>query len=181
MLSSYMNGCRKPSRKCKCSQCQRRRDRSGTMIERLMPFLLNQVTWPWHRPNPTRGREKLRTSGRRNHMKWSAKLLKVSLPTSWKTGGWDAQASSIETEFFHHSQKGDPLCTVVWTEWVRCGTTTLEEQTLKESDTEEAPLSATGPVPDRWDSSSLGKQEALHDPLDVFWILFVGSRVKGSM
>ena len=45
-LLSYMDGCGKPSRKCKCSPYQRLKDRSTTMIERLMPFHWNQVTWP---------------------------------------------------------------------------------------------------------------------------------------
>ena len=56
-LPSYVNGCRKPSRKHKCSPHQRLRDRSGTLIERLMPFHWNQVTWSWLKLMPTRERE----------------------------------------------------------------------------------------------------------------------------
>ena len=49
---------------------------------------------------PTGEGERWRISGGRNHMKWSAKLWKVSLPTSWKTRRPDAQESSTEINFF---------------------------------------------------------------------------------
>ena len=47
----------------------------------------------------------------------------------------------LKLTFSHHSDKGNSLCMVVWTEWARCTTTALEEQTLKESEIEEAPQS----------------------------------------
>ena len=85
MLLSYVNGCGKPLKRLKCSPCQRQRDRSSTMIGKLMPFHWNQVTWSWLKLTCLqRGGGKWRTGGRRNHMKWSARLLKVSLPTSCK-------------------------------------------------------------------------------------------------
>ena len=60
----------------------------------------------------------------------------------------------LKLTFSHHSHKGDPLCMVVWTEWARCATTTLEEQTLKMRDetggnATKCELSAPGPAPDR--------------------------------
>ena len=185
-LLSYVNGCGKPSRKHKCSPHQRLRDRSGTMIEKLMPFHWNQATWSWLKLMPTRGRGKWRTSGRRNCMKWSAKLQKASLPTSWKTGRWDAHKSSTKTDFFSSlCHKGDPpLYSCV--DWVgkvchyHPGGANSEREWDWGSATK-CELSATSPAPDRWDSSRLGKQEALHIPLDIFWSLLVGSRVKSLM
>ena len=41
--------------------------------------------------------------------------------------------------------KGTPLCMVVWTKQARCTTTTLEEQTLDESETQETPQRANCP------------------------------------
>ena len=44
MLLRYVNNCKMPSRKHKCSPHQRLRDRSNTMIERLMLFHWSR--WP---------------------------------------------------------------------------------------------------------------------------------------
>ena len=99
MLLSYVNGCGKPLKRLKCSPCQRQRDRSSTMMGKLMPFHWNHVTWSWLKPMPTGGGGKWRTSGRRNHMKWSPRLLKASLPTSWWTSRQDAHESSTATDF----------------------------------------------------------------------------------
>ena len=41
-------------------------------------------------------------------------------------------------------------------------------------------LSATSPATDSYDSSGLG-EEALCYPLNVFWSMPIGSRVKSSM
>ena len=45
--------CGKPLKGLKCSPHQRWRDRSGTMIGKLMSFHWNQVTWSWLKPMPT--------------------------------------------------------------------------------------------------------------------------------
>ena len=99
-LLSYVNDCKKPSRKHKCSPHLRLRDRSDTITGRLMPFHWRQVTWSWLKLMPTGGRGKWRTGGRRNHMKWNTKLLKESLCTSWKTSRQDVYESSTKTDFF---------------------------------------------------------------------------------
>ena len=46
------------------------------------------------------GVERWRIGWRMNHMKWSTKLQKVSLPTLWKTSGPDAHESSTKFNFF---------------------------------------------------------------------------------
>ena len=146
-LPSYVKSCGKLLKRLKCSPCQRLRDRSSTMIEKLMPFHWNQVTWPWLKLTPTGGRGKWRTGGRRNHMKWSTRLLKASLPTSWETSGQDAHESSTKTGFFSSLLQRGLLS--VWSyELSRPGAeTTLEEQTLKGSEAEEVPQSANCPLP----------------------------------
>ena len=73
--------------------------------EKLMPFHCNQVTWSWLKPMTTRRRGKWRTGGRRNHTKWSTRLLKTSLPTLWKTSRQDAHKSSTKTNFFSSFQQ----------------------------------------------------------------------------
>ena len=50
--------------------------------------------------NAYRGGGKWRTGGRRNNMKWSARLLKTSLPTLWRASGQDTPESSTEIDFF---------------------------------------------------------------------------------
>ena len=80
-LLSYVNNCRKPLKRLKCSPCHRCRDRSSTMIGKLMLLHWNQVTWSWLKPMPIERGGKWRTSGRMNHTKWGAKLQKASLPT----------------------------------------------------------------------------------------------------
>ena len=50
--------------------------------------------------NAYSGGQRWRIGGRRNHMKQSAKLGKVSFPTSWKTSGPNAHDSSTEIDFF---------------------------------------------------------------------------------
>ena len=141
MLLSYMNNCKKPSRKHKCSPCLRLGDKSNTMTERLMLYCLSQVTWSWLKLMSTRGRGKWRTCGRRNHTKWNAELLMASLGTSWRTRGQDAHESSTKTDFFSSLLQCTPLWMVVWAEWAQCATTTLEEQTADRSETEEVPQS----------------------------------------
>ena len=99
MLVSYMYGCGKLLKRLKCSPHQRWRDRSGTMIGKLMPFHWNQVTWSWLKLMPTGGGGKWRTGGRRNHTKWSTRLLKASLPTFRGTSGQHAHEFSTENGF----------------------------------------------------------------------------------
>ena len=70
---------------------------------------------------------------------------------------------------------------VVQAEQARCATTTLGEQTLEGSETEEAPWSVICLPPtqwDSWDSSRLGKQDALYIPLDIYQGVPARSRLK---
>ena len=71
-LPSCMKDCGRPLKRLKCSPHQRQRDRSGTMIGKLMPFHWSQVTWSWLKPMPTGGGERWRISGRRNHVQSGA-------------------------------------------------------------------------------------------------------------
>ena len=141
MLLSYMNDCKKPSRKCKSSPLLRLRDRSSAMTERLMPFHLSQATWSWLKLIPTRGRRKWRTGGRRNHMKWYARWLRASLHTLGRVSGQEAHEFSLKPTFSHCSCGGTPLCIVLWAEQAGCATTTLEEQTSDRGETEKVPQS----------------------------------------
>ena len=100
MLQTYVSNCVKPSRKCKYSPHLRLKGRGDTMILKLMPFHWNWATWSWLKLMPTKGGERWKTSGRRNHMKWNTELLKVSLPTLWKTSRLDAHESSTRINFF---------------------------------------------------------------------------------
>ena len=103
-----------------------------------MPFHWKQVTLSWLKPTPTRGRGKWRTGGRRNHMKWNARLLMASLHTLWRTGRQDAHESSTKTDFFLiTTARATPLYTVVQAEQAWCATTTLEGPATSRSDTEE--------------------------------------------
>ena len=102
-----------------------------------------------------------------------------------KNGRQDAHESFTETDFFSSlPQRGPPLYGCL--DWVgklchyHPGGANSEREWDWESATK-CELSAAGPTPFRWDSSRLGKQEALCIPLDVFWSLLVGSRVKSSM
>ena len=104
-LLSYVNGCGKPLKRLKCSPCQRQRDRSSTMIRKLMPFHWNQVTWYWLKQMSTGGGGMWRISWRMNCTKWSAKLEKASLPTLWKTSGQDAHEASTKIDFFSSLQQ----------------------------------------------------------------------------
>ena len=54
-LLSYVNSCRKPLKRLRCSPHQRVKDRRGTTIEKLMPFHWNQVTWSVLKLMPTGG------------------------------------------------------------------------------------------------------------------------------
>ena len=60
--------------------------------------------------------------------------------------------------FSHCSHKGGPLCMAVQTEQAMCTTTTLEEQSLKKSETEEVPQSVNclQPAQHHTDETSLG-------------------------
>ena len=90
----------KSVKRLKCSPHQRQRDRSSTMIGKLTSFHWNQVIWYWLKLTPTGRGGNWKISGRRNHMKWSAKLWKASLPTSWRTSRQDAHGSSNEIDVF---------------------------------------------------------------------------------
>ena len=49
--------------------------------------------------------------------------------------------------FLITSTEGTPLCMIMHAKWDRCTTTTLEEQTLEENETQEAPQSVNCPSP----------------------------------
>ena len=180
-----MNDCGKTSRKCQCSPHLRLRDKNSTKIERLMPFHWNQVTRSCLKLTPTKGRERWRTGGRRNPMKQNTKLLKVSIPTSWKTIRQYAHESSTKTDIFSSPPKlGPPLYSC--TDWVGkvCHYDPGGANSARKGDwgsTTNCELSAAGLAPDRQDSSRLGKQEGLHIPSDVFRSLLDRPRVKSSM
>ena len=100
LLLTYVSDHMKPSRRCKCSPPLRLKGRGDTMIVKLIPFHWSQVTWSWPKSMATKGGERWETSGRRNHTKWNAKVLGVSLPTPWKTSRLDAHESSTGIDFF---------------------------------------------------------------------------------
>ena len=130
-------------RKCKHSAHLRLKGRGDTMIVRPIPFHWNQVTWSWQMQMPTKGGEKWKTGGRRNHMKWNAGLLKASHHTLWRTSGPDAYESSIGIGLLLITPiMGAFLYTSVWAEQTRCATTVLEEPTQKVRGNEKAPQSA---------------------------------------
>ena len=106
------------------------------------------------------GGERWRISGRRICMKWSPKLQRASLLTSWKTSILDAHEFSTEINFFPLLQQGDSSlysCAgqegqvhhhhprgTNWDEW-------------DWGSTSKWGLSITSPVSDRWDSSRVGE------------------------
>ena len=95
--------------------------------------------------------------GRRNYMKWNVELLKVSLPTSWKTSKLDAHKSSTWI-FLITPIMGAPLCSGVQAKWTWCATTILGEPTQKVSENEEVSQSANclPPVQHQWHETPLG-------------------------
>ena len=126
-----------------CSPHLRLKGRGDTMIVRPMPFHWNQVTWSWQKQMPTKGGERWKTSGRRNHVKWKTRLLKVSLHTLWRTSRLDASWVLHQNQLLLITPiMGAPLCTGVQAEWTRCATTILEEPTQKVSENEKVPQSA---------------------------------------
>ena len=102
-LMIYVNGCEKPLKRLKYSPHQMAKDRNGTMIGKLTPFQWNQVTWPWLKLMPIGDGGKWRTGGRRNHMKWSARLPKVSFPTMWRNQQAVHSWLPHQNHFSHHS------------------------------------------------------------------------------
>ena len=167
---SYVNDCGRPLKRPRCSPHQRQRDRSGTMIRKLMPFHWSQVTWPWLKLTPMGG-GRWRIGGRRNHMKWSAKLWKVSLPTSWKTNRQDAHKSSTEMTFSHYSDRGDSslYCCAGLAGQVHqyCPRGINSGGECDWESTTKGKLSIVSPESDRWDSSTMDEQEILCVHADV--------------
>ena len=79
-------------------------------------------------------------------MKWSGKLQKASpsyLMKNQLTGC--LQVLHWNQLFLITLTEGTHFCTVVQAKWARCTNTTLEEQTLEGSETEEVPQSANCP------------------------------------
>ena len=103
-----------------------------------MPFHWNQVTWSWLKPMPTGGTGKWRTGGRRNHMKWSANVVE-GIPSYLMRNQWTGCLWFLHQNWLLliAPTEGTPLPMIVCTKQARCTTTTLEEQTLEESETEE--------------------------------------------
>ena len=60
----------------------------------------NQVTWSWLKPMATKGGERWKTGGRRNHTKWNAEMPRASLLITWKTSRLDAHKCSTRINFF---------------------------------------------------------------------------------
>ena len=142
-----------------------RETEAALQYKKLMPFHWNQVTWSWLKLMCTKGRERWRTSGRSNHMKWNARWLRASLPTSWENQwtrcSWVLHWNQL---IFIAPTEGTPLCVIVWAKWARCTITTLDEQTPEETGTERAPQSLscllltqhqTGETPLGWMNSKL--------------------------
>ena len=80
--------------------------------------------------------------------------------------------------------RGTHLCAVVQAEWARCGTTTLEEQMPKGSETEEVPQSVNCLPPTQWQTieTPLGwVNRKLCVFLQMLTSFPAGSGVKGSM
>ena len=96
---SYMNSCRKPLKRLKCSPHQRQRDRSSTMIEKLMPFHWNQVTCSWLKPMFKEGGSKVKDWWEEELWEVEHQVAEGSLPTSWRINGQDAYESSTKTDF----------------------------------------------------------------------------------
>ena len=167
-LPSYMSNCKKPSRKWKHSPHQRLRDRSDTMIERLMPFSLEPGNLVLAKPNACKGKRKVKDQ-------WEEELYNVKcwvtdgvpsylMKNQWTGCSWVLHQNQL---FLITPARGTSLCMPMQAVWARCTTTALEEQTPEGSETEEAPWSANGlppPMMDSWDSSMLGDQEALCIP-----------------
>ena len=159
MLLTYMSNCIKPSRRCKCSPHLRLKGRGDSRIIKLMPFHWSQGTWSWPKLMPTKGGERWKTTGRRNCMKWNAELLRVSLPTSWKTSGTGCSGFLHQNWLFLITPiMGASLCSDVWAEQTRCATAVLEETSQKVSETEEVPQSVNclQPVQHQTDETPLG-------------------------
>ena len=155
-LLTYMSNCEKPSKKCKHSPHLMLKGRSDTMITRPMPFHLNQVTWSWWKPMPTKGGERSKTSGRRKCVKWNARLQKATLHISWKTNRPDAHESSIGIDFFSSPLQWELLYAPCMS-WADKVCHHHPEGTYSESKWEwesatECKVSATSPASDRWDS-----------------------------
>ena len=159
-LLSYMNSCRKPLKRLRCSPCQRLKDRRGTTIEKLMPFHWNQVTWSWLKLMPT-GEQNVKglvgagtiQSGEPNwgrHPFLSCEkpvdqtLTSPSLKLTFShcSHGWDSSLYSCAGQagqVHHHHARGTDS-----EEWDWGSTTKCE-------------LSVTDPASDKWDSSGEGK------------------------
>ena len=128
----------KPSRKCKCSPHLRLKGRGDTMIVKLMPFHWNQATWSWLKPMPTKGGERWKTGGRRNHTNnancWRHPFLPHEKPVDWTL-----ISPPPELTFSHYPHNGSSMYRCM--SWPRCATT-MEEPTQKVSENEEMPQSA---------------------------------------
>ena len=160
----------KPLKKLKWSPCKRQRDRSGTMIGKLMPFHWNLVTWSWLKLTPTRGGGKWRTDGWKNCMYYQ---VIEGVPFYLMKNQWTGCSQVLHWNwlFLITLTEGTPLCMVVQAKWARCTSTALEEQTPEESKTKEVPQSVNclslAQCQDRWDSSGMGEQETMCVHADI--------------
>ena len=143
-----------------------------------MPFHWNQVTWSWLNLCLQREEEV--------KDQWEEKPYEVECQAvegiPWKTSRQDAHESSTEADFFSSLlQRGPPVYHCAdWADKVchyHIGGANSEREWDKRSATKYE-LSAAAPAPHRWDSSRLGKQESLSIPMDIFWSLLVGLRMK---
>ena len=91
----------------------------------------------------------------------------------------------LKPTFFITSAEGTPLCMVVQAKWAQFIPTTLKEQTLERSETEEVPksVSCLPPAQQQAADTPLGwvNRKLCAILLDIIWSIPVGSWVKSLM
>ena len=103
-------------------------------------------------------------------MNWNAGLQKVFLPTSWRISRPDTHESSTTIDFFHYPHNGGSFMfrCMGWADKVHHHHPggTYSESKWEWGSATKCKVSATGPAPDRWDSSRVGRK--LHTLLRTF-------------
>ena len=148
MSLRYVNDCRKPLKRLKYSPHQRQRDRSGTLIGKLMPFCWNQVTWSWLKPIPTGGGGKWELVGGGTIQSRMPGCRRCPFLHYEEPVDRTLTSPPQKLTFSHHFDRGDSspyICTVVQAKWARCTNNAPEEQTPEVNETEEGPHSVNCP------------------------------------
>ena len=150
---------------------QRWRDRSGTVIEKLMPFHWNQVTWSWLKPMLT-GEEE--SEGLWEEEPYDVEHQVVEGIPSYLMRNQQTGHSWVLHQnwpFLITPTWGTPLCMILHAKQAKCTTTTLEEQTLEKSETEKVPQSVNclSPVQHQTGETPLGwVNRRLHAFIQMF-------------